>query len=403
MLADIHSFNLGENVDMMNMFADDPHLKTKSTAISRYPWVRWERGLLGLKLPGFAAKALARFFYVLQEKFGGTVFINCEATTSVVHSYNLTTYWIMVFDRRRMDCYKLALSAGSKDRTVLDVGTGATLPLARFAVDYGAAHVHAIEANDRTLAAARECIKRHDLVGQINLLHGLSTEIDLPNRVDLIVHEIIGTVASSEGAPLFIKDLVDRALVTDGCVVPCGFATRLMPVDTTHRPNPWKRVVSSIVGGCRDYISDRGLQVVCNPNRRTFLTDTPPLIDKWDFSDPSIISNWSLTCDENIEILVSRPGFFSGCLLWPEIYFPDTNEFFDGNAVTNWGSMFVRLFRDAVPVRPGDRIVVRFRVDARTADPKYHIHVELPNGVSSEIKWQGAGHLSTLLAPDEQI
>ena len=92
------------------------------------------------------------------------------------------------------------------------------------AAKYGAEKVYAIEANTEAAASARETVKkRWDMTydNVITVSEGFSTDIpSLPgdSKADFIVAEIVGSIATEEGAYAtisdarrFFKDLSDPA------------------------------------------------------------------------------------------------------------------------------------------------------------------------------------------------
>jgi hypothetical protein len=99
-----------------------------------------------------------------------------------------------------------------RGKVVLDIGTGALALLAIFAAEAGAAKVYAVEANGQACARARETVHDRGLSDVVHVVEGLSTNVSLPERVDLIVHEILGEIASIEGAPYVIRDAQQRHL-----------------------------------------------------------------------------------------------------------------------------------------------------------------------------------------------
>lgn len=79
---------------------------------------------------------------------------------------------------------------------VLDIGTG-TGVLAVAAARAGADHVYAIEATS-IAGAARTTFEANGLSDRITLIEGWSTQIDLPERADVLVSEILGDDALGE-------------------------------------------------------------------------------------------------------------------------------------------------------------------------------------------------------------
>ena len=78
----------------------------------------------------------------------------------------------------------------------------------------------------------------------IELYEGLSSDAALPGGIELIVHEILGHIASSEGAVGAIRELRRRpGLAAKGCkVIPSAAGTMLAPTSVFH-PNVLERLI----------------------------------------------------------------------------------------------------------------------------------------------------------------
>eukprot|EP00808_Paulinella_micropora_P000975 g79681.t1 len=81
-------------------------------------------------------------------------------------------------------------------KTVLDVGTGSGI-LAHFAVQAGAKKVYAVEASGMS-ERARALLAANNLSSKITVLHGKAEELDLPEKVDIIVSEPMGILLLHE-------------------------------------------------------------------------------------------------------------------------------------------------------------------------------------------------------------
>ena len=98
---------------------------------------------------------------------------------------------------------------------MLDIGTGLFAIFAIFAAKAGAKKVYAIEANPECAKRARETITRAERTstipkGVVEVIEGFSTSLDLPQKVDFAVAEIIGSIASEEGCYATIRDAQKR-------------------------------------------------------------------------------------------------------------------------------------------------------------------------------------------------
>ena len=77
-----------------------------------------------------------------------------------------------------------------QDKVVLDVGTGTGI-LSFFAAQAGARKVYAVEASSSATVAERLAIA-NGLSDKIEIIMGKIEEIDIPEKVDLIISEPIG-------------------------------------------------------------------------------------------------------------------------------------------------------------------------------------------------------------------
>jgi protein arginine N-methyltransferase 1 len=93
--------------------------------------------------------------------------------------------------------------------TVLDLGTGPYAVLAFAAARAGAKKVYCIEADPAVAERARQEIQWAETTipkGVMEVIEGFSTDIELPEPVDLLVCEIAGSIASEEGMYATIGD-----------------------------------------------------------------------------------------------------------------------------------------------------------------------------------------------------
>ena len=129
-------------------------------------------------------------------------------------SFTTDMYEEMVDDQERTQAFERAIKRRLRDRAggdfvCLDLGTGPFAVLALFAARAGATKVYAVEANAAAAQQARAFIAAEaaDLApGTIEVIEGFSTTITLPERADLLIAEISGSVASEEGMYASIID-----------------------------------------------------------------------------------------------------------------------------------------------------------------------------------------------------
>jgi type I protein arginine methyltransferase len=133
--------------------------------------------------------------------------------------YDLVGYAKMLADTVRMRAYADALrETVHEGSVVLDIGTGPGV-FALLACRAGAARVYAVEPAPivgvaRTLAQANGCSDR------ITFIEASSCDIDLPERVDVIVADIRGQLPLRGEAVAVLIDARQRHLAPDGTMIP---------------------------------------------------------------------------------------------------------------------------------------------------------------------------------------
>jgi len=134
--------------------------------------------------------------------------------------YDEPLYELMSSDSTRNAAYVAAVRRLAPGRVCLDIGTGAHVNWARACVEAGARKVYAIEAIEESYVKAVRTVRDLGMEERIHVVHGLSTEVTLPEPIDLCVSEIIGCIGSSEGAVSYLLDVRRRLLREGGLTIP---------------------------------------------------------------------------------------------------------------------------------------------------------------------------------------
>ena len=137
----------------------------------------------------------------------------------IVHWYGIDGYGKMILDKSRTGAYADALRAIVRpDSVVLDIGTGTGI-LAFVACRFGARKVYAIEPAE-IIQLAREAAAVNGFADRIEFVQGISTQIDLREKVDVIVSDIRGVLPTHENGLLSIADARERFLAPGGRLIP---------------------------------------------------------------------------------------------------------------------------------------------------------------------------------------
>ena len=78
----------------------------------------------------------------------------------------------------------------------MDLGTGPYALLALDAARAGAKRVFAVEADPRSAQSAREAVVAAGFESVVEIIEGVSTTITLPEKGDVLISEIVGSLAS---------------------------------------------------------------------------------------------------------------------------------------------------------------------------------------------------------------
>lgn len=125
----------------------------------------------------------------------------------------------MLADRVRNEAFYAALKrvVVPGKTTVADIGCGTGL-LGFMAAKLGARRVYLLETAE--IAAVAKKLARHNNIRNIEIVPAHSTEVDPPDRVDVVVSETLGNYPFEENIIETLADARDRYLEPDGVLIP---------------------------------------------------------------------------------------------------------------------------------------------------------------------------------------
>jgi len=287
--------------------------------------------------------------------------------------YDELLYYAMAHDERRNQKYRRAIERTVRGKTVVDPGTGADALLARMCVDCGAAKVYAIEMLDDAYRKARELVARLGLSDKIVLIHGDATTVELPEKADVCVSEVMGTIASSEGAAVLLEK-VRRFLKDGGAMIPVRAATRIaaarLPEELAGNPRfseisgPYAEKIFQTTGKPFD------LRVCVKNFPLRNLISEPQTFEELNFVS-SIQPEYFL----EMELTIDKSSRLDGFLLWLNLW-PIEGELIDTLAEEySWLPVFFPTFYPGIEVSKGDviRAVCRTALSDDKLTPDYRI------------------------------
>ncbi len=286
--------------------------------------------------------------------------------------YDELTYFAMTHDERRNAAYRTALQRVVGQRTVVDVGTGADAVLARLCVERGAARVYAIEILDEAYEQAAELVRRLGLEDRIVVIHGDSTQVELPEKVDVCVSELLGTIGSSEGAPGILND-ARRFLKPGGIMIPARCVTRVAAITLPDQLRGSPRFGEQAQAYVDRIFAQRGapfdLRVCLKNFPREHVISDVGVFEELDFRHPVAAESHMA-----MRLRIRERARLDGFLVWIVVYPADgvTIDVLDGHV--NWLPVFFPAFYPGLEVEPGDSIRAEcWRTQGHAVYPDYRI------------------------------
>lgn len=308
-------------------------------------------------------------------------------------TFDKSAYQAMTLDLSRTPQFTQAIvsrlkSGEPNSQVVLDLGTGPFAVFAVTAAKNGAKQVYAIEASKEAAASAREEVKKQKLEDKITVLEGFSTDITLPggDKADFAIAEIVGSIASEEGAYATILDAHKRLMKnpTDPASwIPSRVQTFAAPASyslhTLFRPPgfDWTKLNGEPVRfNCRD----EGLQLLADPvavedisfaeiekgvqrQELTFTVDGARVADNVQKFNKEYVRGRVGDADE---LAVTAANSFSGMALWPRLTLDGTvqvnsRQYPSGDhQKSHWQTVLPLMAPEPVAVKGGDQIAVTF-------------------------------------------
>ena len=272
--------------------------------------------------------------------------------------YDLTDYAEMIADRVRMDAYALALKAAIKpDSVVLDIGTGPGIH-ALLAAKFGARKVYAIEPND-AVHLARQVAQVNGFGDRIEFIQDLSPRVTLPDRADVIVSDIRGSLPMYRSHIPTIIDARTRHLREGGTLIPYRDVMYAALVDSPRAYSgvirPWDRPYAISMEPIKQIVLNTWSDDVAYDLRQKHLLTKPhqwATLDYLAVDDPDVGSS-------SIVLEATRDGKAYGWLVWFDTELSPGIGFSNGPDVDRISEVYGRGFfplMEPVSVQEGDII-----------------------------------------------
>lgn len=341
--------------------------------------------------------------------------------------YSLRNHITMASDRPRVEAYRRALGGVARWQKVLDVGCGPFCLLSRLALQAGARTVDSVEQSQQAVNYAITTFKdeasgvesdgllkigaslvQYNLSGRehgdgnsalrlsvflrsreppfdsrLRLFQGFSSEAPLPGGYSLVVHEILGHIASSEGVVGVLSNLRDRGLLTRDCVfVPRRAATLFVPTMKVEL-SCLERILCLQGNG-----QHNGLSCLTKYNTDRFpqhaFLSTPALFEDLEFG---------LDIEKErhhvVQFVTECSGVFDGLHFHMVV---DMDGHISINTLleeTSWDTTYVKLLDPGMFLPAGSRIICETWIQLDRPDPTYSITVAVDSETVASFSWSG--------------
>lgn len=261
----------------------------------------------------------------------------------------------MLADTRRVDGYHDAIQAVVREGdVVVDVGAGTGL-LSFFACQAGARRVFAIESGP-IVSIARQLCEANGFADRVEFLAGHSSQVTLPEPVDVLVTETLWNFGIGEGMLGFLEDARRRFLKPGARVLPERLELYMAPLqsdDFRARLDEWPHDRHGLdFSAMRPYAMQQVQVPRVGPDG--FLAD-PVELTRLDLRGPL-----GTEIGAETEFTISRDGTLHGFAGWFEA------ELGGGVRIDNVppaeGSSWAHVFfpvEQPVSVEPGDPVSIR--------------------------------------------
>ncbi len=272
--------------------------------------------------------------------------------------YSIKDYGEMVLDNTRTKAFITALTQAINENTVvLEIGTGAGF-FALLACKLGAKKVYAIEP-DIAMEVGKQCVKNNPGSERIVWLSGLSTDIELPEKADIVLGDLHGTLPFYNFNLLSMRDAVARHLKPGGIIMPMRDVLRAAPIqspdDYQSVEKAWNKDVHGVdLSAGRKFLQNTWW-------RRPVNTDTTMLSAPQNFGTIDYLHNLSSNLEGECDWFIQTDGVVHGLAVWFDSEVGPDAGFSNAPNLPGlvYGNAFFPL-EQAIHVLQGERLHTRF-------------------------------------------
>jgi protein arginine N-methyltransferase 1 len=274
--------------------------------------------------------------------------------------YSLHAYGEMISDTGRFDAYAKAIARAVRPgQVVLEIGCGPGV-FALLASRAGAARVYAIETGD-IIHLAKQLASANGIAERIKFLQNDSRRTELPERVNVIISDIRGSLPLFEHAIPSLEDARRRFLAPGGILIPQRDTLKVALAEAdvyySSLTAPWNLSM-------QDLDLSSSLSVILNEKHSVFFKREQLLSEPQNWCLLDYATGVQKQAAANLSFRVVRPGVAHGLCLWFETQLFEDIGYSSGpgGASTIYGQAFLPWL-EPVNVVEGQEIQVELHAD----------------------------------------
>ncbi len=277
-------------------------------------------------------------------------------------------YWLLIYDYHRNRAYKKAFKKFiNRDSQMLEIGTGHQAFLTRMAARFQPKSILSVEENERSYKSALKVLNNSPYQN-IKLQYIHTTQLKSDEKFNILFHEILGSIGSSEAAVYSIAPLKQSVLTNDCIHIPGRVLTYFFPVSTLE--------LKGFSGFFDKYIlrndsSSTGFYRVYNFPGELRMADDQ-VFEDLDFQHKLFVPE-----EEFCEFTVNRPGKFDGFVLYMDIDFGTGENINTLLQRTNWSRPYIKILKEPAYLKKGEKIEVKILKEINQITPEYSLIVKL--------------------------
>ena len=274
--------------------------------------------------------------------------------------YSLRDYGDMIADRERFDAYSKAISKAVRPGdAVLEIGCGPGA-FALLACQAGARRVYAIDSEE-IVHFARELAAANGFADRMQFIESDSRKTDLPERVNVILSDIRGSLPLFGHAIATIEDARQRFLAPGGRLIPQLDTLKVAVIQATDF---YSKLVSPWLHAASDLNLSPSLPLLLNGSYSGHFNNDQLISEPqtWNVLDYSASPKSCAAAD--LVFSVTRTGTAHGLCLWFETELVDGIGFSSGPGLqkTIYGQVFLPWL-EAVPLQQEQKIFVSLQAN----------------------------------------